>query len=227
MPKKTILILTSFLLIHALITAQRNSWLGGSFGIDQPSNIGNKKNEIGFKDVASTGLKIDMNGHWFYNKRMSLGATFSFSHFPQNEKLWDVGQYGQVDNRYLLMNLMLQGRYYFSHHDFRPFLGIGFGANALLNRLRFESAYSGTTADASVSYHSKTIKPGFTPEVGFLVLLDKKLFLQVNAQFSIIPFLKPEPIAIKQDGYTVAYVVQNPHGHQNHISLSAGLLFKL
>jgi len=226
MLKRTILILVWFTLPVG-ISAQQNSWLGGSIGIDQPTNLGSKNNEIGFKDVAATGVKIDMNGHWFYSKRISLGAAISFSHFPQNETLWDVGQYGDVENRYQLMTFSLLGRYYFSHHDFRPFLGIGFGANALLNRLRFESAYSGTTADASVSYYSKTIKPGFTPEVGFLMLLDKKLFLQVNAQFSIIPFLKPEPIAIKQDGYTVAYVVQNPHGHQNHISLSAGLLFKL
>lgn len=206
---------------------KRDVWLGGGIGVVLPSNIGST-DLLGYNDVASTGFMAQMNTRWFYNRRLTIGGELIYAYTPQDDDYWKVLNYGEVTNHYSMALAMAQGHYYFSHDEFRPYLGMGFGISYLSNQLVFNSNYTGTTGDASVSYYIKDWKPVFAPEAGFLLEVSKTAFLYINARFQVIPNMKPTYIEVVEDyGYPIDVITQNPHGHQNHFSISVGILFKL
>ncbi|MFT3740992.1 MAG: hypothetical protein QM786_19760 [Breznakibacter sp.] len=201
-------------------------YFGGSIGAAIPSNWGEKQFNIGFADVAKPGPHIAFDGRWFYNKRLSLGVDMSYARLGQNRGFWNVSRYGEVALSYTMLQSTIHGCYYFDDRGFMPYTGIGFGAYWLLNNLSFRSAYSGTDADASVKYQTRTLKPGFAPQAGFLVKASKRSFLFIDIKFQIIPNIKPEQVYVLDDwGNNIDVVTQNPHGHQNHWVISAGILF--
>jgi outer membrane protein W len=214
------------LLLNHSLTSQKRKWLwGGDIGLAIPSNIGEKEYNIGFKDVAQTGPRISLTSRWFYAKTLTLGAELTFSTFSQNNRFWDINNYGTVKNTYNMGSASIEGDYYFSHDEFRPYVGMAFGAYVLSNSLTFKSAYEGTTEDASASYNTTIFKPGFAPSAGFLLAVSKRSFLYSSLKFEIIPNLKPNIIEETDEYGNTRTVTQNPHSHENHWSLSIGYLF--
>ncbi|MBN2165270.1 MAG: hypothetical protein JW717_03235 [Marinilabiliaceae bacterium] len=200
---------------------------GVALGIVKPSDIANS-DAIGFNDVANAGFNIQTSARWFYSARLSLGCFAEYSFLPQNNEFWNTRNYGTVNNYYRMIQLGMQGHYYFSHKEFMPYTGIGFGANFLMNQLDYLSNYENTDADATVKYTTNDWKPSFSPEIGFLWRIAKKSYFHFNIKYTIIPYLKPTTIEVKDNiGYTINYITQNPHGHQNNINISIGFLFQL
>lgn len=191
-----------------------------------PSNWGEKQFDIGFADVARPGPRMSFEGRWFYNKRLSLGLDLAYARLGHDRGFWNVSRYGNVSLNYTMCQSTIHGCYYFDDRGFMPYAGIGFGAYWLLNNLNFKSAYTGTNSDASVVYQTRTLKPGFAPQVGFLAKTSKRSFFFIDVKFQIIPNVKPEQVYVQDElGNYVDVVTQNPHGHQNHWSVTAGLLF--
>lgn len=203
-------------------------WVGGGLGVAFPSNIGNESNTLGFAKVAVPGFRAELDGRWFYAPRLCLASTMSWASLGQKDEFWEVRNYGSVTNHYSMLSMMLKGQIFFSDDVFRPYAGIGFGVSYLSNKLDFNSSTSGSLGDNSISYVNNQFKPAFAPEIGFLVEASKNTFFYSSVSFHIIPDMSPEDVIITDEyGYNKAVVVQNPHGNQNHISLTVGLLFKL
>jgi outer membrane protein W len=217
-----------FLVQPKQLVGQKHVFLGGSIGAAIPSNIGYKEFGIGFGDVAVSAPRLALEGRWFYNPRLSLGAELAFASFGQNNSFWNVGRYGDVALSYNMAQLTAHGIYYFEDRGFRPYAGVGFGAYFMANSMTFQSAYTGTDADASTSYKTFTVKPGVSPQLGFVSPVSKKCLFYTDVKFQVIPRLKAEMVEITDDnGNVIDYVTQNPHGHQNHWVVSIGFLWAL
>jgi opacity protein-like surface antigen len=221
------------LLLILLITSTynlmaQNKWLlGGQIGMSIPSNRGEKEFNIRFKDVASIGTTISASSKWFYAKTLSITTELSYSTFPRNKSFWDMGKYGNISAQYNIYALAINGDYYFTTKKIQPFIGISFGYYILSNKLDFKSSYTGTTADASVSYKKTIFKPGFSPEAGFLIPISKKNYLIFQYNFQIIPNIKPNTFYITDKYGNTQPITQNPHSNENHSRIITGLLFKL
>ena len=215
-----------FALLMTDIFGQDRFFLGGSMGAVIPSNWGEKQFDIGFADVSKTGFRAAMEGRWFYNERLSLGAELALSRFGKDPLFWDVNRYGAIDASYTMGQSTLHGCYYFDSKGFMPYVGMGFGAFGLLNRLDFRSNYVGTSSDASVRYQTQAVKPGYSPQFGFLAQISRRSFFFVDCRFQIIPNIKPSQVYVKDElGNFIDVITQNPHGHQNHWVVSTGILF--
>lgn len=223
-----------YLLIIVLIVSSTNSFskrkrkplsFGGSIGLVLPSDLGTS-DELGFNDVASTGFSIEADSRWYYSQRLSLGANISYSFTPQDDQFWNLRNYGTTDNYYRMLQFAICGHYYFSDDELKPYMGVGFGAFLLMNQLIFSSNYYGSDSYESVSYTTSHWKPSFYPEVGFMYELSKNTNFFMNLRFQVIPNMKPTTVEVYDNiGTIIDWIVQNPHGHQNHFVLSAGLLF--
>ena len=143
-----------FLLSAEQLLAQKHVFLGGSIGAAIPSNIGYKEYGIGFGDVAVSGPRLALEGRWFYNPRLSLGAELAFASFGQNDSFWNVGRYGDVALSYNMAELTAHGIYYFADRGFRPYVGVGFGAYLMANSMTFQSAIP-----EQMPTHLQVIKP--------------------------------------------------------------------
>jgi len=220
------LFLLFILAFSSVAFGQRNVWMGGSVGFSLPSNMGRSGEQIGFADVASSGFQIAFTGRWFYNERLSLGWDVGWQFQDGNEEFWDVNNFGNVTSNYNSLHLLAEGNYYFSHNEIKPYCGINFGAFMLFNTMTFDSAYSGTDADASVSYKAKQWKPGFKPQAGLLIDLSKHAVLDMKAGFVFIPNLEESVETVIENGWPKT-VIQNPHGNQHQWVISIGLLFLL
>ena len=212
---------TLALLIFTLseISTAQDYYLGGKIGYSFPTNIGRSSDELGFKDVADKAWLASFTGKWFYNKRLSLGCDMGYQ-YQGGSDIWDVDNYGDVSVSYHTMRLLLNGAYYFSHDEIRPYIGLSFGVYYLINTMDFNAS---NITNKSVSYSAKEWQPGVAPQFGALFELDKKTFLDVHVQMDLIAHLEPNVIIDPDYGV----VTQNPHGNQNQISLNIGLLFGL
>jgi hypothetical protein len=211
----------------ALVSQKNKRWFyGGSVGMVLPSNMGEKEFDIGFANVSRSGPKISFDVRWFYNERLALGGELSVCSFPESRGFWNVGRYGNVDAGYSMGQSSVHGLLFFGDDDIMPYIAMGFGAYYLSNRLKFLSAYTGTNADASIEYKTSHVKPGYTPQVGFMVRVPKRRFFYVDIRFQIVPNIKPTAVYFYDTfGYVIDTAVQNAHGHQNHWVFSAGFLW--
>ena len=221
------LLLVLVLAFSSSAYGQRGVWMGGNIGFSMPSNIGRSGDQIGFKDVAKSGFQIAFTGRWFYNERLSLGWDIGWQFQGGNEDFWNVNNYGEVTSTYHSVHVLAEGNYYFSHKEIKPYCGVSFGAFRLFNTMVFDSAYTGTDADASVSYKANQWKPGFKPQAGLLIDLSKRAMFDVKAGYVFIPNLAETIEPIYENGYPVDYIIQNPHGNQHQWVISMGLLFLL
>ncbi|TRX72373.1 hypothetical protein [Carboxylicivirga sp. M1479] len=206
----------AFVLVHNL-NAQ-DYFLGGKLGYSFATNVGRSSDELGFNDVSKNGWQGAIIGKWFYNRRLTLGFETGYQ-YQNGSDLWDVDNYGDVSANYQSIRLLLNGAYYFSHDEFRPYIGLSFGAYYLINTIDFAS---NSNLNQSVAYTAKKWRPGVAPQLGFLVELSRKVFLDLHAQMDLIAHMEAiyYPDAIPD--YT-----ENPHEKQNQISLNIGLLFGL
>ncbi len=204
-----------------------NYFWGVKTGAIFPANLGRSNQEIGFKDVASTGFTGGILGGWHYNERLSLSAELNYQFLPKNESFWNVDAKGTFSANYQSTNLLLAGNYYFSNDGCRPFLGANFGLHLLRNMVDFNSKYSGTDNDASIQYIATDWRPGFGFNLGTQVDLAKNTQLVLEARLTLIPFLRETLEPIMDGDVVVDYFTKNPHGNQNQISVTIGLNFKL
>jgi len=224
---RTIVIgLLLILVFYSDAYGQNDIWLGGNIGFSIPSNIGRSGDQIGFKDVAKSGYQIAFAGRWFYNKRLSLGWDIGYQYQDGNEEFWDVNNFGTATSKYNSAHFLAEGNYYFSHQEIKPYCGVSFGAFMLFNTMTFDSAYTGTDADASVSYKAKQWKPGFKPQAGLLIDLSKRALLDIKTGFVLIPNLEETIETVIDNGWPKT-IIQNPHGNQHQWVISMGLLFML
>ena len=198
--------------------------IGGKIGTAIPLNLFKDKEEIGFADVASTGILLGVEARWMYEKRLSLGAELNYQYNPAKQSFWDVGRKGDVTAHYQTASLLLRGDYYFSHKEIRPYTGVAFGAFFIFNDLTFVSSLPDIIDDESVSYRTNLWKPGFAPEGGIMFRLNKKTFLDLNVKFIFIPNIQDEYETKIIAGWPVL-INKNPHANQHHLQLSATLLF--
>lgn len=212
-------------LLSQITRAQDEVLLGGKIGAAVPLNLFNKDNAIGFHNVAKKGVLLGFTGKWFYGKRLSLGAEGTYQYNPPNMEFWSVERYGEVDVKYQSASILLNGNYYFSHKELRPYCGIAFGAYYLFNQLQFSSAYTGTDADQSINYKTQLWKPGFAPEAGILFELSKKSYLELSARMVFIPNIEEDYETQIIDGWPVV-INKNPHGNQHHLQFSVALFFE-
>ncbi len=201
--------------------AKGRDWkLGGRYGYTLPTNIG-KNFEKGFADMSSNGNQVALFGRWFYTKRLSLGFDMAYQFQSIDKSYWDVGNNGSVDGNYQTIQLLAEGNYYFSHDEIRPYIGIGFGAFWLHNTMDFDT--KNESANSSAAYVYDKILPGLAPQVGLTIELSEKVDLDLHARMILIPNLSEE-FVFDESGTQIS---TNPHGAQNHISFSIGLLFGL
>lgn len=225
---RNLILLLLFVSLQSLSARKRDPiWVGGGVGASFPSNIGNDAQTLGFATVAVPGFRIEADARWFYAQRLSLSADLSWSAFGQKDDFWDVRNNGSVKAHYSFVSGLVKGHYYFSDDAFRPYAGIGFGVAWLSNRMDYQSTLSGTLADNSVGYVNSQFKPIYAPEIGFLIETSKKSFFYTTFSYTLIPNMTAEYVSVKdQYGWDADVIVQNPHGNQNHFSLTVGMLFR-
>ncbi|WP_430817633.1 hypothetical protein [Carboxylicivirga sp. RSCT41] len=213
--------LTLLLLLCTLPCASdaQEYFIGGKLGYSFPTNIGPGGEKYGFKDLSDNGLLAGVTGKWFYNDALSLGADLSYQ-YQDGSNVWDVANQGGIDVSYQTLRLLLNGSYYFSTDEFRPYAGISFGAYYLINTMDFNSD---NISNPSTAYTTKEWKPGIAPQFGFLVELSDKILLDCHLQMDLIQHMEPTVIFIPDYGNAT----QNSHKSQNQISLNIGLLFGL
>ncbi len=224
--KRHVLVLLLIIIGCSGTYGQKNVWMGGSIGFSLPSNVGRSGESIGFKNVAKSGFQFAYAGRWFYGKRLSLGWDVGWQFQDGKEKFWDVNNYGNVTSTYSTIHFLAEGNYYFSHQEIKPYCGISFGAFMLSNTMTFDSAYTGTDADASASYKAKQWKPGFKPQAGLLINLSRRTMFDIKAGFVLIPNLEETVETVFENGWPKT-IIQNPHGNQHQWVISMGLLFLL
>ncbi len=195
--------------------AQHQILWGGGISAHIPTN-GFGSDNFGFKDVARIGGGANASTLWILNPRLSLGSELAYSYFPKNKNTWNQERRGDIKVNYQMINLTAQGIFYLTEEQVRPYLGVAFGLYYLRNLVDFSSNYVGTTNDASISYVSNTLHAGFGPEMGVLFKLQKRQYATISLRYTVIPNIEPE----YYDRVTI-----NPHGKQNHWSLSAKMFF--
>ncbi|SMO62259.1 hypothetical protein SAMN06265379_103416 [Saccharicrinis carchari] len=200
-----------------LCKAQNKVLWGGGVSAHIPTNS-LSTNNFGFRDAAGTGGGANMGTLWFFNPQLSLGSELAYSYFPRNQKTWNQQRRGDIKVNYQMLNLTAQGNFYLNEGGARPYLGVAFGLYYLRNMVNFISNYVGTTNDASVTYVSNTFHAGFGPEAGVLFKRQKNRFAHLSLRYTIIPNIEAEYYPEKQ-------VTINPHGKQNHWSLSVKMFF--
>lgn len=222
-----VLFVFAFTIITASARKRDPLWVGGGVGAAFPSNLANDGHTLGFASVAVPGFRAELDARWFYATRLSLSGSLSWSRLGQKDEFWDVRNNGNVTSHYSMATALLKGHYYFSDDSFRPYVGIGFGVTWINNRMDYDSSLSGTSLDNSVSYVNRQFKPVFVPEIGFFTETGKKSFFYASLGFVVVPDMNPEYVSVKDEyGYNDVVVVQNPHGNQNHFSLTIGFLFR-
>ncbi|MBK3515905.1 hypothetical protein [Carboxylicivirga marina] len=200
------------------ISNAQDYFIGGKVGYSFPTNIGNPDKENGFAKYANNGWQIAFFGKWFYNKSLSLGTDLGYQYQGPGDK-WDVGNYGEFKNAsYQTIRLLLNGTYYLSQNDIRPYIGVSFGAYYLINTIDFNA----TQNYQSIEYTAKVWKPGLAPQLGLLFELSKKTMLDIHLQMDIIANMEAIYHPDAEPDYT-----ENPHEKQNQISIGIGLLFGL
>lgn len=192
--------------------------MGGRYAYTIPTNIA-KNYEKGFADMSENGNQIGFFGRWFYTKNLSLGWDVAYQYQSEDRTYWDVGNNGNVKGNYQTLQVLAEGNYYFSHDEFRPYAGVSFGAFGLRNMMDFDS--SNDQSKPSTSYVYTKVLPGLAPQLGFTLELSKSLVLDVHARMVLIPNLTEE-FVFDDSGRQIS---TNPHGAQNHLSFSVGLLF--
>ncbi len=197
--------------------AQNNFFWGGGISAHLPTN-GFGTDDFGFKDVARIGGGANVGTLWIFNPRLSLGSELAYSYFPKNKDTWNQERRGDIKVNYQMINLTAQGNFYLTEEEVRPYLGVAFGLYYLRNIVNFNSNYVGSTNDASVSYVSSTLHAGFGPEVGVLFKLSKIQYALISLRYTVIPNIEAE--YYPEDRVTI-----NPHGKQNHWSLSVKMFF--
>ncbi len=214
------LILITFIVFFAGLSNAQDVILGGKIAYSIPTNIGRSSEELGFRDVANGSLHYAFVSKWFYNKRLTLGCDLGYQYQGGKDSFWDVANRGDVSVSYQTIRLLLDGCYYFSHDEVRPYLGLAFGAYYMNNSMEFEA---NSITNRSVSYRAKEWKPGIAPQFGVMFELSKKTMLDCKLQMDLIAHM--EPTVTNDPNYGM--VTQNPHEKQNQISLSIALLFGL
>ncbi|WP_027473129.1 porin family protein [Saccharicrinis fermentans] len=207
-----------FLLITIASHSQNGLFIGGGLSLISPSN-GFDKDHFGFNDVANTGGGISINTLWFFNPLLSLGSELGYAYLPKDKDTWNQSRRGNIKVNYKMTKLTAQGNFYFNDEKIRPYMGVAFGLYYLRNTVDFDSNYTGSINDASVSYTSNTLHAGFGPEAGILFNLIGEQFATLSIRYTIIPNIEAE--YFPEDDVTI-----NPHGQQNHWSLSAKLYFR-
>ena len=208
------LMLLGFVFISAIKAQNKVLW-GGGLSAHLPTN-GFGSDDFGFKDVANTGGGVNMGTLWILNPRLSLGSELAYSYFPNDKNTWNQARRGDIKVNYQMINLTAQGNFYLAEEEVRPYLGVAFGLYYLRNMVNFSSNSAGSTIDPSVSYVSNTLRAGFGPEAGVLIKLQKSQYALISLRYTVIPNIEPE----YYDRVTI-----NPHGKQNHWSLSAKIFF--
>lgn len=194
--------------------------MGGRIAITLPTNIA-KPLEYGFKDMASNGFQLGYIGRWYYGKRLTLGWDLAYQFQSGDDDYWNLDNRGEVEVSYNTLQVVAEGHYYFSHDNVRSYVGIGFGAFALMNKRVFSSFSEYTNPSGTYKY--RKIMPGLTPQVGILIELDKKIMLDIHSRLVLMPNLADEYVTDE----VLGQISTNPHGAQNHLSVSVGLLFGL
>ncbi len=210
-------VIVLFFALSGILTAQ-DYFIGGKIGYSFPTNIGRSSDELGFKDVAKNGWGVAFSGKWFYNKRLTLGCDIGYQSQGGSD-FWDVNNFGEISTSYHTIRMLINGAYYFSHDEFRPYLGLSFGAYYLVNTIDFSA---NSLTNQSIKYTAQNWKPGVAPQLGALIELSKNTFLDVNVQMDLIANMQAVYYPEAEPPYT-----ENPHEKQNQVSINVGLLFGL
>nr|WP_319400845.1 outer membrane beta-barrel protein [uncultured Carboxylicivirga sp.] len=213
-------LLLGFLFTLSVQAQKKEIFMGGRIALTLPTNMGKSKDlQSGFKDMSTTGFQVGYFGRWFYMENLSLGWDIAYQYQSTNDDYWNVSNRGEVNGGYHTIQLLAEGNFYFSRDEVRPYAGMAFGAFALFNNRTYQS--NNELAAASNTYNYQKIMPGLAPQVGLLFELSRKTMLDIHARFVMMPNLEPEYVYDENLGE----VSTNPHGAQNHLSLSVGLLF--
>lgn len=217
MTMKFLAVFIVFISVSILDAKAQDYFIGGKLGYSFPTNIGNADKKNGFAEYADKGWQIAFSGKWFYNKSLSLGTDIGYQYQGQGE-IWNVYNRGEVEASYQTVRLLLNGTYYISRDEVRPYLGMSFGAYYLINTLNFRANQN----YESIAYTAKKWQPGLAPQVGSLFELSKKVILDIHVQMDIIAQMQAIYHGDARPDYT-----ENPHEKQNQISINIGLLFGL
>lgn len=202
-----------FLLVSATSYAQDGFYWGGGLSIKAPTNT-LSNDAFGFNDVANIGGGINLSTVYFLNPQISVGSELAYTYFPKDKDVWNQDSRGDIKVNYQMASLTAQGNFYFNGDDVRPYIGVAFGFYYLRNLVNF----SPDNNIDPVSYVSNTFHPGFGPELGTLIKINKNQFATIAVRYTTIPNIEPE--YFPEDDVTI-----NPHGKQNHWELTAKLFF--
>ncbi|MCU4165425.1 hypothetical protein [Carboxylicivirga caseinilyticus] len=204
---------------QSVLAQQKDVFMGGRIGLTLPTNISKPKDlNYGFKDMSRAGIQVAYFGRWFYMENLSLGWDLGYQYQSTADDYWNVSNWGEVNGSYQTIQLLAEGNIYFDSDEVRPYAGVAFGAFALLNRRTYSS--NNEVAASSETYKYQKVMPGLAPQAGILFDLGGNVLLDIHTRLVFMPNLKDEYVTI--DGSEIS---TNPHGAQNHLSLSIGLLF--
>lgn len=225
------IICISLLLLSGITASAKKKgvtlWSGGSISLFMPTNLMNGENTLGFNDVSNMGFGVKGNFDWYFQPNLVIGAEVGYSHSTIDQEYWDMNKYGVVKGGYTTIPLMLNSQIIFDHKgDVRPFVGVAFGGDLLINVFDFQSSYENNAEYPDYTYSTSNFKPAVAAEVGVQIKLSQSSLLAVSGRFNYISDLEPTTtIVYDQYGYPIGSYVQNPHGRQNFFELIVGLKF--
>lgn len=228
--KVRIICITLLLINGITILAKKRGetlWCGGSISLFMPTNLLKGENTLGFNDVSSMGIGIKGNFDWYFQPNLVIGGEIGYSHSKIDQEFWDMNKYGEAKGGYTTIPMMINSQIIFDHKgDVRPFVGVAFGGDLLLNDFDFQSSYNNNAEYPDFTYTTSNFKPAVAAEVGVQFMLSSNSLLSLSGRFNYISDLESTTTIIyDQDGYEIGSYVQNPHGRQNFFELMVGLRF--
>ncbi len=121
---------------------------------------------------APAGFGGGLEGKYFINPSLALGASFGFIRHSETE--------AGITLSTTIMPILLTGNYFFTENGFRPYAGLGLG----LYMLTFKS--SGSVLGIPLEFETSESKTGFAPNAGFQYMFNDNLGLDVNLKYHYI-----------------------------------------
>ncbi|OFY13101.1 MAG: hypothetical protein A2X11_13115 [Bacteroidetes bacterium GWE2_42_24] len=133
-----------------------------------------------FGDSYKMGFGGSVEGKYFLNENIAVGATFGYYSFTGKDELLtalSLGTESSADAKFTIMPILATVDYYFATEGFKPYVGAGVGLYSWKSKVTIPNYgdYEVTGSDFGVA-----------PTVGFCYGLSEKIDLNVNAKYNMI-----------------------------------------
>jgi len=164
------------LMLAVILMAGFSSQSFGQIKIGANAGIGLPMGDFG--DGYKMGFGGSVEGKYFLNDNLAIGATFGFYSFKMKDDLLTYEKSeSSADATFTIMPILATVDYYFATEGFKPYVGAGVGLYSWKSKVSVP--YFG---DVEVTGSDL----GIAPTVGFCYGLSEKIDLNVNAKYNMI-----------------------------------------